>query len=411
MILGVVMVVIEFKKAKMAINNITTTYVAKISAGLLLLLNALQANAAYSWNFPEPVTPMALDTLHVHNKFMVVTMIVFVSVLAIMIYSIFAHRKSKGYKAVADKPITKKSEVFWTLVPFAILLWIDFILMGIPAYHSVVMMEDTRDKATMVVKVTGSQWRWQYEYMDGDAQGIKFLSNLTTTQDEMHNVSDKKENYLLEVDNHLVLPVGEKVRVLLTATDVLHNWWVPQFGSARVAVPGFIRETWVQVDKAGTYRGQCKELCGKGHGYMPVVVDALPMDEYKIWVAEKKAELQQAAAGADKEWTLTDLVATGKGVYEKNCAVCHQINGAGLPPAFPPMTGSAIVNGAIFDANGKYLKDSHLDRLLNGKGVMPAWKSTLNDTEIAAVITYERNALGNSVGDLIQPSQVKVAKQ
>jgi len=411
LILGVGMVVTDFKKAKMAIEKMVLTYVAKISAGMMLLVSTLQANADFSWNFPEPVTPMALDTLHVHNKFMVVTMIVFVSVLAIMIYSIFAHRKSKGYKAIVDKPITKKSEVFWTLIPFAILLWIDFILMGIPAYHSVVMMEDTRDKATMVVKVTGSQWRWQYEYMDGDAQGIKFLSNLTTTQDEMHNVSDKKENYLLEVDNHLVLPVGEKVRVLLTATDVLHNWWVPQFGSARVAVPGFIRETWVQVDKAGTYRGQCKELCGKGHGYMPVVVDALPMDEYKIWVAEKKAELQQAAAGADKEWTLADLVATGKGVYEKNCAVCHQINGAGLPPAFPPMTGSKIVNGAIFDANGKYLKDSHLDRLLNGKGVMPAWKSTLNDTEIAAVITYERNALGNSVGDLIQPSQVKAAKQ
>ena len=383
----------------------------KMSATLTMLIATAQANADYSWNFPEPVTPMALDTLHVHNKFMLVTMIIFVVVLGIMIYSIFAHRKSKGYKAVADKPITKKSEVFWTLIPFAILLWIDFILMGIPAYHSVVMMEDTRDQATMVIKITGSQWKWQYEYMDGDAQGIKFLSSLTTTDDEMRNVTAKKENYLLEVDNHLVLPVGEKVRVLLTASDVLHNWWVPQFGSALVAVPGFIRETWVQVDKAGTYRGQCKELCGKGHGYMPVVVDALPMAEYKIWVAEKRAELDKAAAGADKEWTKDDLVAEGKKVYEKNCAVCHQISGAGLPPAFPAMTGSKIANGPIFGADGKYLKDSHLDRLLNGKGVMPAWKSTLNDTEIAAVITYERNALGNSVGDLVQPAQVKAARQ
>lgn len=383
----------------------------KVSAALTSLLVTLKANADYSWNFPEPVTPMALDTLHVHNKFMLVTMIIFVVVLGIMIYSIFAHRKSKGYKPVTDKPITKKSEVFWTLIPFAILLWIDFILMGIPAYHSVVMMEDTRDKATMVIKITGSQWKWQYEYMDGDAQGIKFLSSLTTTDDEMRNVSAKNENYLLEVDNHLVLPVGEKVRVLLTASDVLHNWWVPQFGSARVAVPGFIRETWVQIDKAGTYRGQCKELCGKGHGYMPVVVDALPMEEYKIWVAEKKAEIDKAAAGADKEWTKDDLVAEGKKVYEKNCAVCHQITGAGLPPAFPAMTGSKIVNAPIFGDDAKYLKDSHLDRLLNGKGVMPAWKSTLNDTEIAAVITYERNALGNSVGDLIQPAQVKAARQ
>jgi cytochrome c oxidase subunit 2 len=283
--------------------------------------------------------------------------------------------------------------------------------MGIPAYHSVVMMEDTRDQATMAIKVTGSQWRWQYEYLDGEAQGIKFVSNLTTTDDEMRNKADKKDTYLLEVDNHLVLPVGEKVRVLMTASDVLHNWWVPQFGSSRVAVPGFIRETWVQIEKPGTYRGQCKELCGKGHGYMPVVVDALPMEEYKVWVAAKKAEIEKASAGADKEWTKEDLIATGKGVYEKNCAVCHQVSGAGLPPAFPALTGSKITLAPIFGDDGKYLKDSHLDRVLNGKGVMPAWKATLNDTEIAAVITYERNALGNSVGDVLQPSQVKAARQ
>lgn len=382
-----------------------------VGLGLLLSLAAIHANADYSWNFPEPVTPMALDTLHVHNKFMLVTAIIFVVVLGIMVYSIFAHRKSKGYQAVVDKPITKKREIFWTLVPFAILLWIDFILMGIPAYHSVVMMEDTRNEATMAIKITGSQWRWQYEYLDGEAQGIKFVSNLTTTDDEMHNKADKKGTYLLEVDNHLVLPVGEKVRVLMTASDVLHNWWVPQFGSSRVAVPGFIRETWVQVEKAGTYRGQCKELCGKGHGYMPVVVDAVPMEEYKVWVAAKKAEIEKASAGADKEWTKEDLIATGKGVYEKNCAVCHQVSGAGLPPAFPALTGSAITLAPIFGADGKYLKDSHLDRVLNGKGVMPAWKATLNDTEIAAVITYERNALGNNVGDVLQPSQVKAARQ
>ncbi len=383
----------------------------KIGLGLAAMLMSLSAFADYSWNFPEPVTPMALDTLHVHNKFMLITMVIFVVVLAIMIYSIFAHRKNKGYKAVADKAPSTAVEIFWVLVPFVILLLIDFVIMGIPAYHSVVMMEDTRDKATMVIKVTGSQWRWQYEYLDGDAQGIKFVSNLTTTADEQHNAAEKKENYLLEVDNHLVLPVGEKVRILMTASDVLHNWWVPQFGSSRVAVPGFIRETWVQVDKAGTYRGQCKELCGKGHGYMPVVVDAVPMEEYKVWVAAKKAEL--AKAGEIKEMTKDDLVAQGKGVYEKNCAVCHQVNGAGLPPAFPALTGSAVAVGPIFGADGKYLKDSHLDRLLNGKGVMPAWKATLNDTEIAAVITYERQALGNAatVDPIVQPAQVQAARQ
>lgn len=383
----------------------------KIGVCLAGLLASLNVYADYSWNFPEPVTPMALDTLHVHNKFMIITAIIFFAVLAIMIYSIFAHRKSKGYKAVADKAPSTAVEIFWTLIPFAILLLIDFVIMGIPAYHSVVMMEDTRDKSTMVIKVTGSQWRWQYEYLDGDAKGIKFVSNLTTSDDQLHDKAEKSENYLLEVDNPLVLPVGEKVRILMTASDVLHNWWVPQFGSSRVAVPGFIRETWVQVEKPGTYRGQCKELCGKGHGYMPVVVNAVPMEEYKAWVAKKQEE--QKAASEIKEMTKEDLIAQGKTVYEKNCAVCHQVSGAGLPPAFPALTGSKVALGPIFGADGKYLKDSHMDRLLNGKGVMPAWKATLNDTEIAAVITYERQALGNAatVDPIVQPAQVKAARE
>ncbi|HNZ56376.1 MAG TPA: cytochrome c oxidase subunit II [Methylophilaceae bacterium] len=385
----------------------------KIGVGLALMMASVSAFAEYAWNFPEPVTPMALDTLHVHNKFMAICMIIFVVVLAIMVYSIFAHRKSKGYKAVADKPPSTAIEIFWTLIPFAILLLIDFVIMGIPAYHSVVMMEDTRTEANMVIKITGSQWRWQYEYLDGDAKGIKFVSNLSTPQAQMDKgyQGEKDENYLLEVDNRLVLPVGQKVRILMTASDVLHNWWVPQFGSSRVAVPGFLRETWVQVEKPGTYRGQCKELCGKGHGYMPVVVDALPMEEYKVWVAAKKEEMAKASAGADKEWTKEDLVAEGKTVYEKNCAVCHQVSGAGLPPAFPALTGSKIATGPIFGEDGKYLKDGHLDRVLNGIRVMPGWKALLNDTEIAAVITYERNALGNSVGDVLQPSQVKAARE
>jgi cytochrome c oxidase subunit 2 len=385
----------------------------KIGLGISAMLVSFSAFADYSWNFPEPVTPMALDTLHVHNKFMSICMTIFVVVLGIMIYSIFAHRKSKGHKAITDKAPSTAVEIFWTLIPFAILLLIDFVIMGIPAYHSVVMMENTREKANMVIKITGSQWRWQYEYLDGDAQGIKFVSNLSTPKEQTDKGFEgkKDEHYLLEVDNHLVLPVGAKVRILMASADVMHNWWVPQFGSSRLAVPGFLRETWVQVEKAGTYRGQCKELCGKGHGYMPVVVDAVPMEEYKVWVAAKKEELAKASAGADKEWTKEDLIANGKTVYEKNCAVCHQITGSGLPPAFPPLTGSKIANGPIFGADGKYLKDSHLDRVLNGVRVMPSWKALLNDTEIASVITYERNALGNSVGDVLQPSQVKAARQ
>lgn len=385
----------------------------KIGLGIAGMLSSLKAFADYSWNFPLPATPMAADTLHVHNKFMTITGIIFIVVLAIMIYAIFAHRKSKNFKPVTDKTPSTAVEIFWTLIPFAILLLIDFVIMGIPAYHSVVMMENTREKANMVIKITGSQWRWQYEYMDGDAQGIKFVSNLSTPKEQTDKgfKGVKDEHYLLEVDNHLVLPVGEKVRVLMTSTDVLHNWWVPQFGSSRVAVPGFIRETWVQVETPGTYRGQCKELCGKGHGYMPIVVDALPMAKYKVWVAAKKEELAEAAAGADKVWTKEDLIANGKAVYEKNCAVCHQVTGAGLPPAFPALTGSKVANGPIFGADGKYLKDGHLDRVLNGVRVMPSWKAVLNDTEIASVITYERNGLGNAVGDVLQPAQVKAARQ
>lgn len=385
----------------------------KISFLMMGLMVSIPAFADYTWNFPEPVTPMALDTLHVHNKFMLISIAIFLVVLAIMIYSLIMHRKDKGYKAVADKAPSTAVEIFWTLIPFAILLLIDFVIMGIPAYHSVVMMENTREKSDMVIKITGSQWRWQYEYLDGSAQGVKFVSNLATPQEQTsvgYN-GEKSENYLLEVDNRLVLPVGKKVRIIMTASDVLHNWWVPQFGSSRLAVPGFLRETWVQVEKPGTYRGQCKELCGKGHGYMPVVVDAVSVEEYEAWATKKKDEMAAAGAEADKEWSKDELMATGKTVYDKNCAVCHQVTGAGLPPAFPALTGSKIATTPIFGEDGKYLPDSHLDRVLNGKGVMPAWKALLNDAEIAAVITYERNALGNSVGDVVQPAQVKAARQ
>ena len=382
----------------------------KIGIGLAAATWSLSARAEYAWNFPQPVTPMAADTLHVHNKFMLIIMVIFVVVLGIMLYSIYTHRKSRGYQAASFTGPSSRSQVLWTLVPFAILLYIDFILMGIPAYHSVVLMEDTKNGSEMVVKVTGMQWRWQYEYMDGEAQGIKFVSNMTTPAEQISNQAEKGEHYLLEVDNHLVLPVGKKVRVLLTANDVIHTWWVPAFGTARDAIPGFLRETWVKIEQPGTYRGQCKELCGKGHGFMPVVVDAVPEDQFKTWVAAKKQEMNAAAAGADKEWSKEDLVAHGKEVYDKNCAVCHQPTGLGLPPAFPALAGSAIVNGPNFDAAGKLVPDSHVERVFNGKNMMPGWKGTLNDVDIAAVITFERNSWGNTAGDMVQPSQIKALR-
>lgn len=269
-------------------------------------------------------------------------------------------------------------------------------------------MKDT-SAADMTVKVTGYQWKWEYDYIDKD---VRFISSLSTSQDQINNVAEKSENYLLEVDNPMVVPVGKKVRVLLTASDVIHAFWVPEFGIKQDAIPGFIKEVWFKVDQPGTYRGQCAELCGKAHGYMPIVVEAVSEEKYAAWLVAKNEEAKTAAAGADKEWTKDDLIANGKLVYEKNCAVCHQVNGAGLPPAFPAITGSKIALGPVFGADGKYLKDGEIDRLLNGKGVMPAWKGILNDVEIASVITYTRQSLGNAakIDPIIQPAQIKASR-
>ena len=360
----------------------------------------------YSWNFPEPVTPIARDTLKIHNEFMLIITALFVAVFAVMIYSMIKHRKSVGHQAARFTGPKGRLQWFWALLPFGILLFIDFILMGIPAVHAIIEMEDTKTKADMVLKVTGMQWKWQYEYPDS---GVKFVSTLATPRDQIANAEQKGEHYLLEVDNPVVLPVGKKVRVLLTSTDVIHTWWVPQFGVKRDAIPGFLRETWVQIEKPGTYRGQCAELCGKDHGFMPVVVQAVPETEYLAWLDKKKAEAAAAAGGSDRSWSKDELLAKGKEVYEKQCAVCHQPNGQGLPPAFPPLAGSKVVNTPLLSPEGKVIADSHVDRVLNGKAntAMQAFKNTLSDTELAAVITYERNSFGNAKGDMIQPAQIK----
>jgi cytochrome c oxidase subunit 2 len=375
-------------------------------SGLLAMVMSSPARADYSWNFPTPVTPIARDTLDIHNHFMIVITVLFVVVFGIMIYSMIKHRKSVGHQPAKFTGPTGTVQWLWALVPFAILLFIDYVLMGIPAYHAVIDMEDTRTKADMVLKVTGMQWKWQYEYPDS---GIKYLSTMSTPRDQIANKEAKGEHYLLEVDNPVVLPVGKKVRILLTSTDVIHTWWVPQFGVKRDAIPGFLRETWVKIEQPGTYRGQCAELCGKDHGFMPVVVHAVPESEYLAWVDEKKTQLAAAAAGSGKTWSKDDLMAAGKDVYEKQCAVCHQPEGQGLAPAFPALAGSKIVTGPLLSAEGKVIKDSHVDRVLNGKEgtAMQAFRDTLTDSELAAVITYERNSFGNNKGDLIQPAQIK----
>ena len=374
--------------------------------GLLLAVVPSLARADYSWNFPRPVTPIARDTLEIHNHFMIVITVLFLVVFGIMVYSMLKHRKSVGHQPARFTGPTGTVQWLWALVPFAILLFIDYILMGIPAYHAVLDMEDTRTKADMVLKVTGMQWKWQYEYPES---GIKYLSTTSTPRDQITNKEAKGEHYLLEVDNPVVLPVGKKVRVLLTSTDVIHTWWVPQFGVKRDAIPGFLRETWLKIEEPGIYRGQCAELCGKDHGFMPVVVHAVPENEYLAWVDQKKTQIAAAAAGSDKTWSKDELLAAGKDIYAKQCAACHQPEGQGLAPVFPALAGSKIVTGPLLSAEGKLLKDSHVDRVLNGKEgtAMQAFKNTLTDAELAAVITFERNSFGNKKGDLIQPAQIK----
>jgi len=368
--------------------------------GMVLSMVAGSAQAAYALNLHAPVTEIARQIYDLHMLIVYICLGIFVVVFSIMFYSLYKHRKSVGHQA-AQFHEHHVLEIVWTIIPALILLAIAF-----PATKTIFAMKDTT-AADMSVKVTGHQWKWEYEYLDKD---VKFISNLSTTEDQINNKAEKGENYLLEVDNPMVVPVGKKVRLVLTAEDVIHSWSVPSFGVKQDAIPGFIKETWFRADKPGTYRGQCSELCGKNHGFMPIVVEAVTEDKYNEWIASKQEAAKTANAGADKVWTKEDLIANGKTVYEKNCAVCHQASGAGLPPAFPALTGSKIANAPIFGADGKYLKDGHLDRVLNGVRVMPSWKALLNDVEIASVITYERNALGNSVGDVLQPAQVKAAR-
>jgi cytochrome c oxidase subunit II len=382
-------------------NKKVTPFLSTI-LGAALTLIAGTTHAAYDLNLRAPVSNIASQIYDLHMLIVWVCLAIFAVVFAVMFYSLYNHRKSVGHKA-AQFHEHHTLEIIWTIIPALIL-----IAMAVPATKTIFAMKDT-SAADMTVKVTGYQWKWEYDYLD---KNVKFISNLSTTQDQIDNKAEKSENYLLEVDNPMVVPVGKKVRVVLTASDVIHAWSVPSFGVKQDAIPGFIKETWFKADKEGTYRGQCSELCGKAHGYMPIVVEVVSEEKYNSWLVAKAEEAAAGAAGADKEWTKDDLIANGKKVYEKNCAVCHQASGAGLPPAFPALTGSKIALGAVYGADGKYLPDSHIDRLLNGKGVMPAWKALLNDVEIASVITYTRQALGNAatVDPVIQPAQIKAAR-
>ncbi len=376
---------------------------------VLTVFNAATAQADWAFNFQTPVTPLAEDTLHVHNQFFAIIITLFFVTLGILIYSILNHRKDKGQQPATFTGPTNRWQWMLVIAPFVMLFLLDYVVMGIPAYHAAVSMEDTKTDADMVLKVTGSQWKWQYEY---PAEGIKFVSALKTTQDQINGKAPKGENYLLEVDNPVVLPVNKKVRILLMSSDVMHSWGVPAFGVKRATVPGFLRETWVKIGKPGTYRGQCAQICGKNHAFMPIIVEAVSEEKYQEWVAQKKAESAAASASADKVWAKEDLMQHGHEIYEKICISCHQPEGKGLPGAFPALAGSKIVNGPFLDKDGRLIKDGHLDRVMNGKPgtAMQAFKNTFSDIDIAAIVTYERNSFGNSMGDMVQPSQVKALR-
>jgi cytochrome c oxidase subunit 2 len=360
----------------------------------LLLATAQQAQADYGMNLVRGATETSHTAYDLHMISLWVCVAIGVVVFGAMFYALFAFRKSRGAKA-ANFHENTTVEVVWTIIPFIIL-----IAMAIPATRSLIALEDTSD-AELTVKVTGYQWRWQYEYID---QGVSFFSNLASssrdaTKGDPHSV----EHYLLDVDNRLVLPVNTRVRFVFTSNDVIHSWWVPALGWKQDTVPGFINDAWTNIPEPGVYRGQCAELCGKDHGFMPIVVEAKTREDYDAWLVAKKAETEAAASGADREWTLDELVERGKGVYGTYCVACHQANGQGIPPAFPAIAGGVISTGPI---------EGHMDRVMHGKPgtAMQAFAAQLNDVDLAAVITYERNAFGNNKGDLVQPSQIKAAR-
>lgn len=352
-------------------------------------------------NLQPPVTEIARQIYDLHSLMLIICLVIFVAVFGVMFYSIFAHRKSKGAKPATFHESTTV-EIIWTIVPFLIVIG-----MALPATKTVVAMKDTSN-ADLTIKATGYQWKWGYDYLAGEGEGISFLSNLSTPRDEINNHDGqgkpKDDAYLMEVDQPLVVPVDKKVRIVTTASDVIHSWSVPAFGVKQDAIPGFVRDTWFKADKVGTYRGFCSELCGKEHAFMPIVVIVKSQPDYDAWVKTKLTEMQAKMDDPTKVWTKEDLVARGEKIFNGNCAACHQASGQGIPGAFPALVGSQVVLGP---------EAEQIHILLNGRnGKMPAWKQ-LSDVEIASVITYTRNAwtnAGQGKDPVVQPSAVTAAR-
>ncbi len=356
----------------------------------------LSAFADLGFNLPKGVTPVSQNIYDLHMTIFWVCVGIAVVVFGVMIYSIIFHRKSRGAKASNFHESTA-IELIWTLIPLGIL-----IAIAVPATRVLIDLENT-DKAEMTVKITGYQWKWQYEYLDN---GVKFFSNLSKDsreRSEMGKVGDYPDHYLQDVDNRLVLPVNTRIRFLMTSNDVIHSWWVRDLGVKQDANPGFINDAWATIQKPGVYRGQCAELCGKDHGFMPIVVEAKSKEDYAAWVKEQQAKQKAAAAAGDREWSKDELMVQGQKVYSSTCAGCHGVTGQGIPGTFPAIAGSKIATGDVKE---------HINIVMNGKAgtAMQAFGAQLSDSDLAAVITYERNAFGNNTGDLVQPATIKAAR-
>ncbi len=346
-------------------------------------------------NMTQGVTPMSRDIYDLHMLIFWICVVIGVLVFGVMFYSMIVHRKSRG-AIPANFHESTKLEILWTAVPFVILM-----AMAWPATTTLIDIYDT-DEAEVDILVTGYQWKWKYEYVN---QEVSFFSNLSTPKEQIYNQAPKGVNYLLEVDEPVVIPVKKKVRFLITANDVIHAWWVPDLAVKKDAIPGYVNETWAYVEEPGTYRGQCAELCGKDHAFMPIVVEALPEEEYQQWLAGKREEAAILRELTNQTFSFDELYARGEDVHNRVCAACHQVNGEGVPPTFPAIAGSAIATGAMND---------HLSIIIDGSATNPAMRAfgdELSEVDIAAVVTYQRNAFNNNMGDSVQPIDILKYKQ
>jgi cytochrome c oxidase subunit 2 len=369
-------------------------------AGITLLGSGAALAIQSRYNLAPPVTPIARDIYWLHWLMMIICLLIFVAVFSVMFYSIWAHRKSKGVKAASWHENTTV-EIVWTVIPFLIV-----IVMALPATKVVVAMKDTSN-ADLTVKVTGYQWQWGYDYLRGEGEGISFLSKLATpvAQIDGTDAAARAANplYLLETTQPLVVPVNKKIRVILTASDVIHAWMIPAFGVKQDAIPGFARDTWFRAEQTGTFYGQCAELCGKDHAFMPIAVQVMTVEDYAGWVDGRKKAM--AAAGDDpaKTWELAELKARGEKVYAANCQLCHQANGQGVAGTYPALAASKVVLSPQ--------ASDPISLVLNGKNAMPPWKGALSDVEVAAAITYAANSFGNATGKAVQPAEVKALRK